>query len=272
MTKIKNTGNCSPKFIINDSITFKYAKGISDKTGKEFHAYHEIIFFIGGKATFISENIHTALTPNTLIIIPAETYHQLLITGSQDDYHRCVFHFWDIENLEELITKSMHRVLLIDMNQQLHYLFDQMISLTKNPRSQTVSSVIMQSVLSLLLNEITMRSQPNNKPAIPDTLSEKCITLISKYITTKITVEDIAQELNVSASYLSHTFKKQMNISIHQYILKKRLVMAHHKVLNGEPATKAAIECGFNDYSGFYKQFKKMFNKSPSCKKREIVE
>lgn len=34
--------------------------------------------------------------------------------------------------------------------------------------------------------------------------------------------------------------------------------------MDGQPATQAAIECGFNDYSGFYKQFKKMFNKSPS--------
>ena len=55
-----------------------------------------------------------------------------------------------------------------------------------------------------------------------------------------------------------------MNISIHQYILKKKLVMAHHKILDGIPATQAAIDCGFNDYSGFYKQFKKMFNKAPS--------
>jgi AraC-like DNA-binding protein len=67
-------------------------------------------------------------------------------------------------------------------------------------------------------------------------------------------------------SCLAHTFKEQMNISIHQFILKKRLVMAHHKILAGEPATKAAMECGFNDYSGFYKQYKKLFGKNPSCR------
>ena len=38
-----------------------------------------------------------------------------------------------------------------------------------------------------------------------------------------ISVEDIAKELNVSASHLAHSFKKQMNISIHKYILKKKL-------------------------------------------------
>ena len=58
-----------------------------------------------------------------------------------------------------------------------------------------------------------------------------------------------------------------MNISLHQFILKKKLVMAYHKILDGIPATKAAVECGFNDYSGFYKQFKKMFNQSPSKRK-----
>ena len=34
---------------------------------------------------------------------------------------------------------------------------------------------------------------------------------------------------------------------------------------DGTPATQAAIECGFNDYSGFYRQFKKMFHKAPSA-------
>lgn len=268
--EVKHMSVSNSKYIINNDITFKCAKGVSDKTGKEFHTHHEIIYFMGGKAKFISENIQTVLKPNTLIVIPCETYHQLLITGSQEDYHRCVFHFLHIKDLEELIDQSINGVTLIAMNQRFQYLFNQMIALTETPRSESVTSVIMQSVLSLVLNEIALNGQPNVETTIPDTISEKCIAYISKHITEDISIEGIAKELNVSVSYLAHSFKSQMNISIHQYILKKRLVMAHHRILEGEPATKAAMECGFNDYSGFYKQFKKMFNKSPSSKEREV--
>ena len=35
------------KFVISDDVTFKYAKGASVESGKEFHAFHEIIYFMG---------------------------------------------------------------------------------------------------------------------------------------------------------------------------------------------------------------------------------
>ena len=110
------------KFIKDDSITFKYAKGKSSETGKEFHAYHEIIYFMGGNAKFISENVQIDLKPNTLIVIPCETYHQMQITGSQNHYHRCVFHFLEIPNLKDLIDQSASHTLLIEMDQELKFL------------------------------------------------------------------------------------------------------------------------------------------------------
>ena len=256
--------NIEAKYIINDSITFKYAKGVSSETGKEFHAFHEIIYFMGGKAKFISENIQMTLKPNTLVVIPTETYHQFWINGSQDDYHSCVFHFANIPELMELINESMNSTLLIEMNHKFNFLFEQMIALTEQERPDDVNSIVMQSVLSLILNEIATNNYVNIKKIVPETISDKCTTYIANHITESFSVEDIAKELNVSTSHLAHSFKKQMNISIHQYILKKKLVIAHHKIMDGQPATQAAIECGFNDYSGFYKQFKKMFNKAPS--------
>ncbi len=256
--------NIEAKYLVNDTITFKYAKGVSSETGKEFHAFHEIIYFMGGKAKFISENIQMTLKPNTLIVIPRETYHQLQITGSQDDYHRCVFHFVEIDDLKELINQSVTNTLLIEMNQKFQFLFQQMITLTEQDSANTTNSVVMHAVLSLLLNEIATKNYTNIETTIPNTISEKCTAYIAEHINESISVEDIAKELNVSVSHLAHSFKKQMNISIHQYIIKKKLVIAHHKIMDGQPATQAAIECGFNDYSGFYKQFKKMFNKAPS--------
>ncbi len=256
------------KYIRNDYITFKYAKGNSDRSGREFHPYHEVLYFMGGEADFISENIHTSLNPNTLIVIPSETYHQFLITGPQEDYHRCVLQFFETEELRDLIADSMRDVFLIEMNSHFRFLFKKMIALTEKHGPETTNSVVLQSVLSLILSELATNDSLHMETTtvLPDSLSEKSIAYITAHISDSICVEKIAKELNVSVSCLAHTFKEQMNIPIHQFILKKRLVMAHHKILSGEPATKVAIECGFNDYSGFYKQYKKMFGKIPSDK------
>jgi AraC-like DNA-binding protein len=90
------------------------------------------------------------------------------------------------------------------------------------------------------------------------------VEYINGHLSESLTVAGIAKRLNISPSLLSHAFKNEMNIAPYRYILKKRLVLAQHKIARGESATAAAIECGFGDYSGFYKQYKKTFGTSPS--------
>ena len=58
-------------------------------------------------------------------------------------------------------------------------------------------------------------------------------------------------------------FKDDMKISIYKYILHKKLVLANKSIISGVPPTIAALDSGFNDYSGFYRQYKKMFGTSP---------
>ena len=117
-----------------------------------------------------------------------------------------------------------------------------------------------------MLSEI----QARQTTSFEDTQNEyivKAIAYINENISQKLTIEQIAAHCNMSVSSLSHLFKREMRIPLHRFILKKRLMKAHHKIAEGEAATIAAADCGFCDYSGFYKQFKKMFGYAPS--KRE---
>ena len=89
-----------------------------------------------------------------------------------------------------------------------------------------------------------------------------------KYINNNLhkhfTITTLAIEFHISESHLAHVFKKDLHIPIHKYILEKRLILANKRIRNSENATQVAVECGFRDYSGFYKQYKKMFGMSPS--------
>ena len=249
------------RYITGAHITFKHARGDSDKSGREFHTHHEIIWFMDGQARFISEQLHAPLKPNTLILIPCESYHQLLITGPQEDYHRCVFHFLHVPGLEGLIEKSLAGVQLIQMHQRLQELFQQAIALAADPAEEVETA--LQAILTLILYEIVRTRSAPVQDSTADTITNRCINYVNQNISGNLCIRSIAKALNVSESYLSHAFKGSMNISLHQYILKKRLVLAHRKILDGEPAVKAAMECGFQDYSGFYKQFCKLYGQPP---------
>lgn len=248
------------RYVTGAHFTFKHAKGVSEKSGREFHTHHEIIWFMEGQARFISEKLHTPLNPGTLILIPRESYHQLLITGPQENYHRCVFHFLHIPGLEGLIAKSLTEVQVLQVNQRLRDLFRQAVTVAADPGED--GAAVMGGILTLILYEILQNHRSPFRDA-DDSVTDRCISYVNQNITAQLSLSVVAGALNVSESYLSHSFKKEMNISLHQYILKKRLVMAHRKIVDGEPAVQAAAECGFQDYSGFYKQFRKMYGQPP---------
>ena len=256
------------RYVTGDNIAFKHAKGISDRSGKEFHLFHEIILFLGGDAELISETVHAKLKPQTLIVIPKETYHQVLIKGKQDEYCRCVFQFYETEDNISLIKNGMQELFITESDKAAAYLFSKMMRLAENPNEE-LSSVISQAVLNLLLDEIKAKKSTEIINSLNDGLTEQAIEYIAERLTENLSIENIARCLNVSPSTLMHTFKKNMNISIHKYIIKKRLILAHAKISDGEQATVAASECGFNDYSGFYMQYRKMFDMTPSTHMRK---
>lgn len=251
------------EYVNSDNICFKYAKGISDHKGKEFHLFHEIILFLGGDAELISETLHTKLSPQTLIVIPKETYHQVIINGKQNEYCRCVFQFYETDENSLLVENGIQELFITESDKNITYLFSKMIQSTKKLNKKE-ANVIAKSVLNLLLDEIKTKKSIEIDKDLNDDLTKKTIEYISKKLTENLNIENISQHLNVSPSTLMHTFKKNMNIPIHKYIIRKRLILAHTKISNGEPANAVALDCGFNDYSGFYKQYKKMFGIIPS--------
>lgn len=251
-------------YIKDDFMMLKYAKGRGAIKGREVHDRHEIIYFMSGNADFFSEKIRTTLSPDQIIIVPMGTYHQINIKGDESEYHRCIFSFYDIPGFEELIRKSMYDVYVVDMTPSLMFLFRKIIEITKETISDTEKKIIARSILALIMNEASTEVSVSKNTRKPSYITAKCIEYINGNLNNKITINKISTLLNVSVSTLTQSFKRDMNISIYQYILKKRLILAQQKIQMGEPSTIVAIECGFNDYSGFYRQYKKLFGTAPS--------
>lgn len=250
------------KYIKTERMMFKYARGKSVRSGREFHVYNEIIYFIWGKAEFISENIHIDIQPGTLFMIPKETYHQVLIKEEPDNYFRCLINFHDFPEISRFMEVIPNIQMILPSDSDVDYLFKKLIDNISTPNADK----ILNAVLVLLLNEITQKNSVCTAETIQNALIRNAIDYINNHIDEKITISRIAKECMISPSSLSHIFKEEMNIPLHKFIMKKRLINAYHKIQSGEKATVAAAESGFNDYSGFYKQYKKMFNVTPSEK------
>ena len=254
--------NTFERIINSKNISLKFAKGVSSMKGREFHPYNEIIYFFGESAYLFSETVSTVIKPDTLIIIPKETYHQLNIIGKEDEYERCVLHFYDIPEIDELVKKTLSELYITETNQGLSFLFDKLKKITDKENTDE----ILKAVLILILNELKSESIVHKTVPEINSIVQSSVLFIAENIGGDLSISRISKHLNISESLLSHIFKDEMNISIHKYILKKRLITAFEKISSGCPATVAATECGFSEYSNFYRQYKKAFGFPPSAK------
>ena len=248
-----------------ENISFRYAKGSGYSSGKEFHIYHEIILFLEGNTEFIAENIHIKPKPSTLIVVPKETYHQMVIHGEQESYLRCLLQFEDQGELATLTEKSLAKVQVIEADREITSLFNKLIHTGKtgNPSAP----LVLKSVLTLLLDLLSTKTDNPDEENHQNEIVRRAIAYINGNLDKSLTNQAIARACNISESSLSHTFQKEMYTSVHKFVLKKRLISAYRKITAGEAATSAALACGFRDYSGFYKQYKKAFGFPPSQKK-----
>ena len=66
-----------------ENVFFRYAKGPSIASGNEIHPYNEILYYIDGEATFLSEKFSEKLENGTLLVIPKETYHNFRVENQE---------------------------------------------------------------------------------------------------------------------------------------------------------------------------------------------
>ena len=79
----------------------------------------------------------------------------------------------------------------------------------------------------------------------------------------KITLEDMARQLYVSKSTLSQLFHHRLGVSVHRYLIQRRLISAKSLILEGIPLEDVGTEVGFSDYSTFYRAFRQEYGISP---------
>ena len=90
-----------------------------------------------------------------------------------------------------------------------------------------------------------------------------CIQKINSLFTDKVTLSQLSEASFLSEGRFSHLFKKELGISVHQFILWKKILLAVLKSREGYSLTECAHYVGFADSSHFHKVFYKMFGIKP---------
>jgi two-component system response regulator YesN len=100
---------------------------------------------------------------------------------------------------------------------------------------------------------------------------KKTLDFIETHYNDPLSVEQIAKEVYLSPSRLSHVIKSELGITLGDYISKVRVEKAKAQLKDRElPISQIALEVGFPDQSYFTKVFKKIEKCTPKAFRQNI--
>lgn len=243
------------------------------------HDFYELYFFISGNASYIIENGHYRLRSGDILLISPNNLHQLDITDTLEAYERIVL-WLNPRYVARLSSQNTNLSLCFDLcNKRKNFLIRDNIlseeikfalfSLYNRP-DDFGKDIFAEIQIKNILLKLCLYLSDENKEKTQNFYTKKTNPIIAKlteYIDNNLekplTLDDLAEIAIVNKFYLSRLFKEETNTTLHQYILKKRLVLAKKLLEQNYPVIELYIKCGFNDYSHFFRAFKKEFRITP---------
>lgn len=108
-------------------------------------------------------------------------------------------------------------------------------------------------------------------PPIDTGMLESILREIREHYTENISLNSLAEEHDVSASYLSRQIKERLGLPFSEYITARRVQRAKELLAQENLSIDAIAEMvGYNDYFYFVKVFKKVVGLSPSKYRKTI--
>ena len=235
----------------------------SDTYQNHIHSFCEILLFISGDADFNIDGQLYHPKPYDLFLIPSGTYHYIMPKETAP-YENYVIDF----SPEIISEKHVERIftppykLNIRSDNEFIYFFKRLDTYREKYSDEDFAECSLALIRELLIYcsyqpRIALSDTPHNK------LVKSAVEYISENLTEPLNADIISKHLFVSSSYLQNTFSEVMHIGLKQYILQKKIYAARADMEKGTTPGEACKKYQFNDYTGFYRLYKKHFGSAP---------
>ena len=233
------------------------------------HNDQEIFGFLAGEADYFVEGSRYRLRRGDLMLMrKGEAHH--LIPRSDTRYERMVINF-DGGALTELdpdgvltlpfrnrpLGKYNHyAATLFPDNRWMFYM--EKICAQEDPRRKLC-------YLLPLLSDLTeaYRVVGSMEPQEESDRISTIICYINAHLAELLSLESLSQRFYLSKTHLNRLFRQGVGTTVWSYIVTKRLFLARELLSAGEPPSQVYLQCGFQDYTAFYRAYKNHFGVSP---------
>ncbi len=242
------------------------------------HDYHEVLYFLSGRLKYMIEGTVYNLKPGDILVTHNKEMHKPILDASKP-YERYVLwihpkfikelsdNFVDLSSTFEQASQSNKHVLRPSSSMQT-LISNSFSNLEKAIVDNEFGNSLLQksylTELLIYLNRVSLENfyEMENTSEYDPRINE-IIKFINDNLHEQISLDNIAEMFFLSKYHLCRLFKKNVGMTIYQYIMKKRLIIAKSLLISGSNVRTAFISSGFSDYSNFVKSFKNEFGVLP---------
>ena len=281
------------KFLYDDNPGFRlhHTKGRFASESTTGHLHYDVelslIYFIHGIGEIKIEGQKYTIEDGDLILLkPSELYRCTVKDGT---YHeRIVLYFngsliKNFSETDESFLEPFYKRLAgygnkiptaIIKEQGIDIQINELLKLIEN-RSEVNRVVAVCKVVEIIAKLRTMIS--NNITVQPiqnsgNLLINNIIAYINQNFSQNISLEDISKKFHADKYYISHMFKKEVGVTLWNYVIFRRLTAFNDLVRTGIPIENACFRVGFQNYSNFFRLYKKYMQLTPTEFKKSITK
>lgn len=246
-----------------------------------YHNFYEIIYVLEGEYSSMLENQTYHVKKGDFLLIDCNVMHKYHFVEKKHDSSRRIILWVTRELLQTLSGGGMdlgacfrgqsscaYHFPIYYEEMLRGYLLKLVMEELPDVPSTEARQVLDRGYLTLFfgyLNVLCLRREYgfSQENMVFHPMVEQVADYIERHIREGITVEELARQVHMSKYHFLRKFKEQTGVTVHHFVLNKRLIRAGEELQRGKSLTEAWQNSGFTDYSSFLRNFKKAFGVSP---------
>ena len=246
----------------------KFQNCNSTTFGAQAHDVWEMIFLKEGDLNYIIEGSGYRVKPYSLILTRPGYMHFIQFND------RSVYDRYDILFDSKILLPELYKKIPSDLHvitfekpdeilksfEKMDYYYNHFDgAIMGNLLHHLIEEILCNIIISSRLYDIEKEDV-----VMKNEVLMKAIEYIKDNIGNDFTLDELCQTLYITKGYLHKLFKQTLDISPKKYIISKRLAKAQRAIRHKKKPTEVYAECGFTDYSAFYRNYKKFYGYAPS--------
>lgn len=227
--------------------------------------FHDLTFVIGGRANYFINGEKFTVEAGDLVYVPGGSIREAH-TFKESPMHAYPFNFFwadphnDVHLPFGVVTKKVITKEILGYIREFNHVW-----ISKNPFYLIQARALFELILHRLLSGFHRQSTLQM-----DLRIKKLTAYLSDHFSEDITINDLAERLNLHPVYLGKLFKINTGTTYKEYLHRIRINNAEMLLSAGDfTVTEAAERCGYHDISYFSKVFKELKGYPPSAAKKQ---